>query len=161
MSQPTRYPMTLAGEKALREELQRLKTVDRQRISAAIAEARAHGDLRENAEYHAAKEQQGLAEARVRDIEMKLSNSVVIDVTRIEPTGKVIFGTTVDILNIDNEQRVTYQIVGEDEADIKQNKISNTSPIARALLGKSEGDEVEVQAPGGKITYEIERVRHE
>lgn len=160
MSTPTRYPMTVAGEKALRDELHRLKTVDRQRISAAIAEARAHGDLRENAEYHAAKEQQGMMEARVRDIEAKLSNCVVIDVARLEPTGKVIFGTTVDLLNLKTEQRVTYTIVGEDEADIKANKISNTSPIAKALLGKEEGDVVGVQTPGGVVEYEIEEVRH-
>lgn len=160
MSTPIRYPMTVAGEKALRDELHRLKTVDRQRISAAIAEARAHGDLRENAEYHAAKEQQGMMEARVRDIEAKLSNCVVIDVARLEPTGKVIFGTTVDLLNLKTEQRVTYTIVGEDEADIKANKISNTSPIAKALLGKEEGDVVGVQTPGGAVEYEIEEVRH-
>ncbi|MFZ5756859.1 MAG: transcription elongation factor GreA [Pseudomonadota bacterium] len=156
----TRYPMTVAGEKALREELHRLKTVDRPRISAAIAEARAHGDLRENAEYHAAREQQGFAEGRIQEIEMKLSNSVVIDVTKMEPTGKVIFGTTVDIVNIDSDQRVTYTIVGEDEADIKANRISNTSPIARALLGKEEGDVVKVQTPGGVVEYEIEAVHH-
>ncbi len=160
MSTPIRYPMTVAGEKALRDELHKLKTVERQRISAAIAEARAHGDLRENAEYHAAKEQQGMMEARVRDIEAKLSNCVVIDVTRLEPTGKVIFGTTVDLLNLKTEQRVTYTIVGEDEADIKVNKISNTSPIAKALLGKEEGDVVGVQTPGGVVEYEIEEVRH-
>lgn len=156
----TRYPMTVAGEQSLREELHRLKTVDRQRISAAIAEARAHGDLRENAEYHAAREQQGLAEARVRDIEHKLANSVVIDVSKMAPTGKVIFGTTVEIVNLDNDQRVTYTIVGEDEADIKANKISNTSPIAKALLGKEEGDTVKVQTPGGLLEYEIEAVHH-
>ncbi len=156
----TRYPMTVAGEHALREELHRLKTVDRPRISAAIAEARAHGDLRENAEYHAAREQQGFAEGRIQEIEMKLSNSVVIDVTKIAPTGKVIFGTTVDIVNVENDQRVTYTIVGEDEADIKANKISNTSPIARALLGKEEGDVVKVLTPGGTVEYEIEAVHH-
>ena len=156
----TRYPLTVAGEKSLREELHRLKTVDRPRISAAIAEARAHGDLRENAEYHAAREQQGMAEARVRDIEARLANSVVIDVTKIAPTGKVIFGTTIEIVNVDNDQRVTYTIVGEDEADIKANRISNTSPIARALLGKEEGDVVKVQTPGGVVEYEIEAVHH-
>ena len=160
MSTPTRYPMTVAGEQALRDELQRLKTVDRPRISAAIAEARAHGDLRENAEYHAAREQQGMAEARVRDIEAKLANSVVVDVSKIAPSGKVIFGTTVDIVNVETEQRVTYTIVGEDEADIKVAKISNTSPIAKALLGKEEGDVVPVQTPGGAVEYEIEAVRH-
>ncbi len=160
MSTPTRYPMTVAGAEALREELQRLKTVDRQRISAAIAEARAHGDLRENAEYHAAREQQGFAEGRVQEIEMKLSNCVVIDVSRIAKTGKVIFGTTVDIANVASGERVTYTIVGEDEADIKVNKISNTSPIARALMGKEEGDVVPVQTPGGVVEYEIEEVRH-
>jgi len=161
MSTPTRYPMTVAGEKSLREELHRLKTVDRSRISASIAEARAHGDLRENAEYHAAREQQGMAEARVRDIEAKLANSVVIDVTKMAKTGKVIFGTTVDLVNVDTDQRVTYTIVGEDEADIKASKISNTSPIAKALLGKEEGDTVKVQTPGGGVEYEIEAVRHE
>lgn len=156
----TRYPMTVAGEKALRDELHRLKTVDRPRITAAIAEARAHGDLRENAEYHAAREQQGMAEARVRDIEAKLANAVVIDITRIAPTGKVIFGATVDLVNLSSEQRVTYTIVGEDEADIKANRISNTSPIAKGLLGKEEGDTVQVQTPGGVVEYEIEAVHH-
>lgn len=160
MSTPTRYPMTVAGAESLREELHRLKTTDRQRISAAIAEARAHGDLRENAEYHAAREQQGMAEARVRDIEAKLANSIVIDIAKIAPTGKVIFGTTVDIANVETGQRVTYTIVGEDEADIKVNKISNTSPIAKALMGKEEGDTVQVQTPGGVVEYEIEEVRH-
>jgi transcription elongation factor GreA len=156
----TRYPMTVEGAEALREELQRLKTTDRQRISAAIAEARAHGDLKENAEYHAAREQQGLVEARIRDIEARLANSVVIDIGKIEPTGKVIFGTTVDLVNLDTDQRVTYRIVGEDEADIKASRISNTSPIARALLGKEEGDVVKVQTPGGEVEYEIEAVHH-
>lgn len=155
-----RYPMTVAGEAALREELQRLKNVERSRITQAIAEARAHGDLKENAEYHAAREQQGMVEARVRDIEARLGNAVVIDVTKIEPTGKVIFGTTVDLVNLDTEQRVTYTIVGEDEADIKVQKISNTSPIAKALLGKEEGDVVPVQTPGGVVEYEIEAVHH-
>jgi transcription elongation factor GreA len=156
----TRYPMTVEGAEALREELQRLKTTDRQRISAAIAEARAHGDLKENAEYHAAREQQGMVEARIRDIEARLANSVVIDIAKIEPTGKVIFGTTVDLVNLDTDQRVTYRIVGEDEADIKASRISNTSPIARALLGKEEGDVVKVQTPGGVVEYEIEAVHH-
>lgn len=155
-----RYPMTVAGEAALRDELHRLKNIERPRLSAAIAEARAHGDLRENAEYHAAREQQGMVEARIRDIEAKLGNAVVIDVTKIEPTGKVIFGTTVDIVNLDAEQRVTYTIVGEDEADLKENKISNTSPIAKALLGKEEGETVQVQTPGGMVEYEIEAVHH-
>lgn len=156
----TRYPMTVAGEVTLREELQRLKNVERSRITQAIAEARAHGDLKENAEYHAAREQQGMVEARIRDIEARLGNAVVIDVTKIEPTGKVIFGTTVDLVNLDTEQRVTYTIVGEDEADIKVQKISNTSPIAKALLGKEEGDVVPVQTPGGVVEYEIEAVHH-
>lgn len=156
----TRYPMTVAGEKALREELQRLKNVERPRITQAIAEARAHGDLKENAEYHAAREQQGMVEARIRDIESRLGNAVVIDVTKIEPTGKVVFGTTVDLVNLDTDQRVTYTIVGEDEADIKALKISNTSPIAKALLGKEEGDTVPVQTPGGVVEYEIEAVHH-
>ncbi len=156
----TRFPMTVAGEKTLREELQRLKTVDRPRISAAIAEARAHGDLRENAEYHAAREQQGFAEGRVQEIEMKLANCIVIDVAKIAPTGKVIFGTTIELVQSATGQRVTYQIVGEDEANIKVNKISNTSPIARALMGKEEGDVVKVQTPGGVVEYEIEAVHH-
>ncbi|NCZ62692.1 MAG: transcription elongation factor GreA, partial [Cellvibrionales bacterium] len=134
-------PMTVAGERALREELERLKKVDRPRITQAIAEAREHGDLKENAEYHAAREQQSFAEGRIKDIEHKLSHAQVIDVTSIAHTGKVIFGTTVDLINVEDDSEVTYRIVGEDEANVKENLISVNSPIARALVGKSEGDE--------------------
>ncbi len=155
-----KVPMTVAGEAALREELERLKKVDRPRISAAIAEAREHGDLKENAEYHAAREQQSFAEGRIMEIEGKLSNAQVIDVTTIAKTGKVIFGTTVNLINVDTDEEVTYKIVGEDEADVKNNLISVGSPIARALIGKEEGDVVVVKAPGGDIEYEIDEVQH-
>jgi len=152
--------MTVEGEKALRDELEQLKKVDRPRISAAIAEAREHGDLKENAEYHAAREQQGFCEGRIQDIEAKLSNAQVIDVKAIPSTGKVIFGTTVKLVNVETEEQTTYKIVGEDEANIKQNKISVTSPIARALIGKEEGDVAVVRAPGGEVEYEIDEVLH-
>ena len=156
----TKYPMTVAGEAALREELERLKKVERPRIVQAIAEAREHGDLKENAEYHAAREQQSFNEGRVMEIEGKLGNAQVIDVTTIPKTGKVIFGTTIDLINVETDETVTYRIVGEDEADVKHNLISVVSPIARALIGKEEGDEVTVRAPGGEIDYEIDQVRH-
>lgn len=156
----TKVPMTKVGAQKLRDELDRLKTVERPRIIAAIAEAREHGDLKENAEYHAAREQQGFAEGRIKEIEAKLSNSQVIDVTAIENVGKVIFGVTVEIENVTTGDAITYQIVGEDEADLKEKKISVTSPIARALIGKLEGDLVEVQVPGGKVEYEIIEVQH-
>ena len=155
-----KVPMTVGGEAALRAELEQLKKVDRPRISKAIAEAREHGDLKENAEYHAAREQQSFAEGRIMDIESKLAEAQVIDVTTITKTGRVIFGTTVDLINLDTDESVRYQIVGEDEAEVKSNKISVTSPIARALIGKSEGDEVVVVAPGGEIAFEIELVQH-
>jgi transcription elongation factor GreA len=155
-----KVPMTVAGESALREELERLKKVDRPRISAAIADAREHGDLKENAEYHAAREQQSFAEGRIMEIEGKLSNAQVIDVTTITKSGKVIFGTTVNLINVDTDEEVTYKIVGEDEADVKNNLISVGSPIARALIGKEEGDVVVVKAPGGEIEYEIDEVQH-
>jgi len=155
-----KIPMTKAGEASLREELQRLNQVERPRIVAAIAEAREHGDLKENAEYHAAREQQGFCEGRIKDIEAKLSHAQVIDVTQIENTGKVIFGVTVTLINLDTDQTVTYQIVGEDEADVKNGKISVTSPIARGLIGKEEGDEVSVTTPGGVVEYEIDTVEH-
>ncbi|SRR5690554_273297 len=155
-----KIPMTVAGEKALREELSHLKTVERPRIIQAIAEAREHGDLKENAEYHAAREQQGFVEGRIQEIESKLSHAHVIDVTQIENTGKVIFGVTVDIVNLDTEEKVTYQIVGDDEADIKSGKISVSSPIARALIGKESGDVVRVNVPNGVVEYEIDDVRH-
>jgi len=156
----TKVPMTVEGEKALREELSDLKKVQRPRISQAIAEAREHGDLKENAEYHAAREQQSFCEGRIQEIESKLSNAQVIDVNSITPTGKVIFGTTVTIVNVDTEEEVRYQIVGDDEADVKRNKISVNSPIARALIGKEEGDEVTVKTPGGNVDYEIDKVEH-
>ena len=155
-----RVPMTVAGERKLREELQHLKAVVRPSISAAIAEAREHGDLRENAEYHAAREQQSFCEGRITEIERKLAESEVIDVTRIKQSGKVIFGSTITLFNLDTEESVTYQIVGEDEADVAAGKISVVSPIARALMGKREGDEVVVRAPAGEIEYEIDTVRH-
>lgn len=154
-------PMTVTGEKKLREELQRLKTADRPRVIQAIAEARAHGDLSENAEYHAAREQQGFIEGRIAEIEGKLSNAQVIDVTKLAAGGKVVFGATVEILNEKTNETVTYQIVGEDEADIKSNLISIQSPIARALIGKEEGDTVTVDAPAGKLKIEILEVRYE
>lgn len=156
----SKVPMTVSGERRLREELDRLKRVERPRITQAIAEAREHGDLKENAEYHAAREQQSFAEGRIQDIESKLGNAQVIDVTTIPCTGKVIFGTTVELINVDTDATVTYRIVGEDEADVKNNLISVASPIARALIGKEEGDVVVVRAPAGDIEYEIGAVRH-
>ncbi|MEN9463935.1 MAG: hypothetical protein RL217_116 [Pseudomonadota bacterium] len=155
-----KFPMTVEGEKALRDELQHLKTVARPKVIAAIAEAREHGDLKENAEYHAAREQQGFIEGRIQDIEGKLSNAQVIDIKSIPHTGKVIFGTTVRIINTKTDEEVTYQIVGDDEADIKNNRISVFSPIARALVGKEEGDVVNVQVPSGVVEFEIDQVRH-
>jgi transcription elongation factor GreA len=155
-----RFPMTRVGEARLREELDQLKKVDRPRIVQAIAEARAHGDLKENAEYHAAREQQSFAEGRILEIEGKLGNAQVIDIQKIPKTGKVIFGVTADLLNLGTNETVTYRIVGEDEADIKDNLISVGSPIARALIGKEEGDVVVVKAPGGDIEYEIDQVHH-
>ena len=156
----TKYPMTVTGEANLRAELERLKKVDRPRIVAAIAEAREHGDLKENAEYHAAREQQSFNEGRVMEIEGRLGNTQVIDVTTIPKTGKVIFGTTIDLINVATDETLTYRIVGEDEADVKSNLISVGSPIARALIGKEEGDVVVVKAPGGDIEYEIDQVQH-
>jgi len=156
----TKVPMTQEGAEKLRLELEDLKKVQRPRIVAAIAEARAHGDLKENAEYAAAREQQSFCEGRIKEVEAKLSHAHIIDVTRIPHSGKVIFGTTVTIINIDTDQSVSYQIVGDDEADVKSNKISVNSPIARALVGKEEGDVVVVKAPGGEVEYEIDRVEH-
>lgn len=155
-----RVPMTKAGETRLREELQKLKTEDRPRVIAAIADAREHGDLKENAEYHAAREQQSFIEGRIQEIEGKLASAQVIDVTTMENTGKVIFGTTVHLLNMDSDEQVRYQIVGEDEADIKAGKISISSPIARALVGKNEGDVVAIRVPSGTVEYEIEEVEY-
>ena len=156
----TKYPMTLQGARALEDELKHLKTVMRPKITADIATARELGDLKENAEYHAAREQQGMSEARIPDIEGHLSGAQIIDVTTIPYTGKVFFGTTVEIANVETDETVTYQIVGEDEADLKQGKISVTSPIARALVGKEEGEVVVVQTPGGLMEFEIIEVRH-
>lgn len=155
-----KVPMTVTGEAALRQELERLKKLDRPRISAAIAEAREHGDLKENAEYHAAREQQSFTEGRIMEIESKLAGAQVIDVTQIPRTGKVIFGTTIDLVNVETDETVTYRIVGDDEADVKNNLISVSSPIARALIGKEEGDVVTVRAPGGDVEYEIDQVHH-
>lgn len=155
-----RYPMTKEGESSLREEFQKLKSVDRNTVVKAIAEAREHGDLKENAEYHAAKEQQGLIESRIRDIESKLANSQIIDVLDIEPTGKVIFGTTVEIQDLKDSNLTSYKIVGEDEADAKLGKISINSPLARSLIGKSEGDLIDLETPGGKKEYEILSIHH-
>jgi transcription elongation factor GreA len=144
----------------LREELERLKRIERPRIIAAIAEARAHGDLKENAEYHAAREQQSFVEGRIKLIEGKLSHAHVIDVTKLPANGKVVFGATVQILEVEKDEELTYQIVGEDEADLKHGMISISSPIARALIGKSEGDVALVDAPGGKRELEILEVRY-
>ena len=155
-----KVPMTVGGAETLREELNELKSVVRPRISAAIAVAREHGDLKENAEYHAAREQQSFCEGRITEIEGKLADSEIIDVTKIEPTGRVIFGTTITLYNLDTEKSVTYQIVGEDEADVPSGKISVISPIARAVMGKHEGDEIVVKAPAGDVEYEIESVKH-
>ena len=155
-----KVPMTVAGEQRLREELEQLKSEARPTVIAAIAEAREHGDLKENAEYHAAREQQGFIEGRIQEIEGKLSNAQVIDVTKLPKTGKVIFGVTVDLINLHNDEEVRYRIVGEDEADIKAGRISVTSPIARALIGKEEGDTVLVRTPGGDVEYEIAGVEH-
>ncbi|MCK7544015.1 transcription elongation factor GreA [Marinobacter bryozoorum] len=152
--------MTIDGEARLREELQQLKSVERPKVIQAIAEAREHGDLKENAEYHAAREQQGFIEGRIQEIESKLSAAQVIDVTTIANTGKVIFGTTVHLLNVETDEQVVYKIVGEDEADIKAGKISISSPIARALVGKGEGEIVAIRVPSGTVEYEIEEVEH-
>ncbi len=156
----SKVPITLVGAQKLRDELKELKTVVRPRIVKAIAEARAHGDLKENAEYHAAREQQSFAEGRVNEIEGKLSNAVVIDVTTLAANGKVVFGATVDLLDDSSGKEICYKIVGEDEADIKQGMISVGSPIARALIGKEQGDIAEVNAPGGLIEYEIIEVKY-
>ena len=158
MSKP---PVTAKGAQQLREQLKEFKTVDRPRISAAIAEARAHGDLSENAEYHAAREQQSFLEGRIGMIETALADAQIIDVSTLNANGKVVFGTTVDLVNVENDEEVTYQIVGEVEADIEKLLISVTSPIARALIGKEVDDVVEVNAPSGVIEYEILKVRYE
>jgi len=156
----SKVPMTVRGEELLRNELRRLKSEDRPRVIQAIAEAREHGDLKENAEYHAAKEQQGFIEGRIKEIEGKLSHIQVIDVTAVDARGKVIFGSTVELLDGQTNQETTYRIVGEDEADINAGLISYTSPIARALIGKNEGDEISFSAPAGDKHYEIIEVRY-
>lgn len=155
-----KIPMTSEGEAKLRTELEHLKKVERPRIVQAIAEAREHGDLKENAEYHAAREQQSFAEGRIQEIEGKLSHAQVIDITKIPATDKVIFGSTVEILNVETDEVKTYKIVGDDEADIKAGKISYQSPIARALVGKEVGDVAVVNTPSGLVEYEIDAVRH-
>jgi transcription elongation factor GreA len=152
--------MTVRGHELLEAELKRLKYEDRPRVIEAIAEARGHGDLKENAEYHAAKEQQGFIEGRIKELEGKLSHKQVIDVTAVDAKGKIVFGSTVELLEEETDKEIEYRIVGEDEADIKSNLISFTSPIARALIGKSEGDVVSFQAPGGEKTFEILEVRY-
>lgn len=153
-------PITVRGAEKLKQELQQLKTVDRPKVIVAIAEARAHGDLKENAEYHAAREQQGFIEGRIKEIEGKLGNATIIDVTTINANGKVVFGATVDVIDEESGDELTYQIVGEDEASIKQNMISVSSPIARALIGKESGEVAEVQTPGGVRVFEILEVRY-
>jgi len=153
-----RIPMTAAGAEKLSAELEELKTVTRPKVIAAIAEARAHGDLKENGEYHAAREQQGFVEGRIAEIENKLSNAQVIDIKQIANHGKVIFGATVALMNIETDEEICYQIVGEDEADIKTGKISVSSPIARSVIGKQEGDSVVVKTPAGEAEYEIIKV---
>ncbi len=155
-----KVPLTVAGADKLKAELEELKTVIRPRIVEAIATARAHGDLKENAEYHAAREQQSFSEGRINEIEAKLSNAQIIDVTIIDAKGKVIFGATVEIEDLETEKKMTYQIVGQDEADIKQGRISVGSPIARALIGKEEEDVVTVKTPGGEVDYEILSIQY-
>lgn len=155
----TKFPMTVAGAENLRVELERLKK-EKPLVSQAIAEAREHGDLKENAEYHAAREQMGFLEGRIQDIEGRLSNAQIIDITTIPPGDKVIFGVTVSLINCETDKKVTYKIVGEYEADVNRGMISLTSPIARALIGKEVGDIVVVKAPGGDAEYEIESVQH-
>lgn len=156
-----KIPMTIAGEQKLREELETLKKVERPRIIAAIAEAREHGDLKENAEYHAAREQQSFTEGRIQEIESKLSNAQVIDISKIPAGDKVIFGATINLINMETDDSVSYQIVGDDEADVKASKISYQSPIARAVIGKEIGEVVLVKTPGGDIEYEIDDVQHQ
>ena len=156
----SKTPMTIKGAEKLREQLHELKTIERPRITKAIAEARAHGDLSENAEYHAAREQQSFIEGRINAFESALAGAQIIDVTTVDADGRVVFGATVELLNVESDEEVTYQVVGEEEADINEGLISITSPIARALIGKQEGDIVDVNAPSGVIEYEILAVRY-
>ena len=156
----SKVPLTARGAEKLRDELERLKRIERPRVIAAISDARAHGDLKENAEYHAAREQQSFIEGRIKDIDGKLSNAQIIDVTQVPANGRVVFGATVQVLEVEKDEELTFQIVGDDEADLKQGMISISSPIARALIGKSEGDVALVDAPGGKRELEILRVKY-
>ena len=156
-----KVPLTAKGAANLQDELKQLKSVERPKVIKAIADAREHGDLKENAEYHAAREQQSFIEGRIKDIEGKLSHAEIIDVTKLDAGGKVVFGATVVVLELDNDAEFTYQIVGEDEADIKSNLISISSPIARALIGKQEGDDIFLQTPGGAREFEVLEVRYE
>lgn len=156
----SKVPMTVRGHELLQEELKQLKSVERPQVIQSISEARAHGDLKENAEYHAAKEQQGFIEGRIKECEGKLSNLQVIDVTEVNANGKIVFGSTVELLDVLTDKEITYRIVGEDEADIKQGLISFTSPISRALIGKNEGDEIAFSAPGGEKEYEVISVKY-
>ncbi len=153
-------PMTVNGAEQLREELMNLKNVMRPRLAKAIGAAREHGDLRENAEYHAAKERQGLTEARIRHIEAQLADAKIIDVTKVRPNGKVVFGATITLFDIENSAEVRYKIVGEEEADLKASKISVMSPLAKAVIGKSEGDTAVVETPAGKREYDIEEIAY-
>jgi transcription elongation factor GreA len=155
-----KIPMTVQGAERLRQELHGLKTVRRPRVIQAIAEAREHGDLKENAEYHAAKEQQSFIEGRIAEIERKLADAEIIDITKVNAGGRVVFGATVDLIDEDTGEEVSYQIVGDDEADIKSGRVSVSSPIARALIGRAEGDLATVLAPGGKRDYEIRAIRY-
>ncbi|HYN78305.1 MAG TPA: transcription elongation factor GreA [Lamprocystis sp. (in: g-proteobacteria)] len=156
----SKVPLTARGAEKLRDELERLKRIERPRVIEAIADARAHGDLKENAEYHAAREQQSFIEGRIKDIDGKLSNAQIIDVTTLPANGRVVFGATVQVLEVEKDEELTFQIVGDDEADLKQGMISISSPIARALIGKSEGDVALVDAPGGKRELEILDVKY-
>jgi transcription elongation factor GreA len=155
-----KVPMTVKGAKALEEELARRKTVDRPRIIEAIATARAHGDLKENAEYHAAREEQSFNEGRIQELEAKISNAQIIDIQKLPNNGKIIFGSTVKLCNTDTDEEVVYQIVGEDEANIKEGKISYSSPIGKALIGKELDDSIEVKTPGGLINYDVIEVAY-
>jgi len=156
-----KVPMTVRGHELLQKELKRLKSADRPRVITAIAEARAHGDLKENAEYHAAKDEQGFIEARIKELEGKLSNLQVIDVTSVDAKGRIVFGSTVELIDDETGKETVYKIVGEDEADIKTGMVSFTSPIARALIGKNEGDVINFSAPGGEKQFEVIEVRYE
>ena len=156
-----KVPMTVRGHELLQKELKRLKSVDRPRVITAIAEARAHGDLKENAEYHAAKDEQGFIEARIKELEGKLSNLQVIDVTSVDAKGRIVFGSTVELVDEETGKETVYKIVGEDEADVKTGMVSFTSPIARALIGKNEGDVINFSAPGGDKQFEVIEVRYE